>query len=686
MSSAPGSKKATTRPTRTTDTLRWRSWTRAAPLAVLALAFVVAPTRALGRSFDYLHVEADSGASSGGHAAIRFGDDTYHFVNAAPSIVRAVRERSDEFDYVYRAYDNRSIDVTRVEVSDHTYEALRTAFVRRVLVEDAQLDALDSARSDEALVEALATWSPLNPSSEWMDSGIALRGAGYFYGGRSQTASTTDGAASSWTAALERIGVATIARLRGDVERELGRGWIERQAAQLDREIRSLRYTCAPPGNWEPNRVPATGADFAGRYKDLLLARLALDVLAMARAPVPEGFRTSPHRSFMLEPQEIQAVRARAARTRLAINKLLLSSRSDRGFPLLIAMARLVAMDTSVALGRLVVLDIFENEQDTITPEELGSNEIAAVVVLEEKRNDVEEDKRSALRAAASDEIAWTQLELSANFYLELERGISTGALIRVDPAPVPSRSAAVDPAWPHPTADAATLTHWRSCARDVAEAMRTEIERLYGYDLVSRNCVTEIFATIDSAFEHPTSADSPAAEERAALGGYVDGERGLNFIPYVSAAAVNDTYRVTERLQLPSYRHYWLERMLGEHDSIGVRLRESNTLTSRLYQRGTSDVFLFFTDDEPALRPILGLTNVLVGTGATAAGVLALPFDRGELALGGLRGVLFSLPELAFVNIRKGSNAIVPRDWMRTPAFDAGYANAQDVGTASTQ
>jgi hypothetical protein len=36
--------------------------------------------------------------------------------------------------------------------------------------------------------------------------------------------------------------------------------------------------------------------------------------------------------------------------------------------------------------------------------------------------------------------------------------------------------------------------------------------------------------------------------------------------------------------------------------------------------------------------------------------GVPLLPFDRDETLTSGVRGALFSLPELAFVNLRKGS------------------------------
>ena len=659
--------------------MRSRLLARAAPLAVLALVFVIVPERSMPRSFDYLDIEAGSGASSGGHAAIRFGDDTYHFLNADPGIVRAVRVRSDAFDYVYRAYDNRGIDVTRVDVSDATYAALRAAFVRRLLVEDAQLDALDSARHDGMLLDWLAANASRATSPGLSaDPGIRLRGTGYFYGGSNYDTPTAGVATSKWAAVLVHTGAVTIRAVREEIERELGAGWIDRQVARLDREIHSLRYTCAKAPTFERNRVPDAGAEFADRYRDLLLARLALYVIATARPPVPEGFRTSPRQSFILDTREIQAMRTRSTQLRARLQKLVTSSRRDRGFPILVALARLVAMDTSVELGRLVVPDTFEDDHDTITPELLLTNENAATVVLAEKQDEFARAKRAAENDASDNEVTWTRLELAANLYLEFERGFMSGALIRVEPSPVPSRAAALDPAWPHPDAAPAALAAWRDCARAVTDDIQAELEQLYGYDLVSRNCVTEIFATIDSAFAQTPPSAAPEIAERAALGGRVDGERGLNFIPFFSAAAVNHTYRVAERSRLPSYRHYWLDRMLRDNDSITTRLRESNTLTSRLYQHGESDIFLFFTDDAPALRPIFGATNVIFGTGAAAAGLLTSPFDHGRLALGGLRGVLFSIPELAFVNIRKGSNVIVPRNWMNTPGFDATYTTAQ--------
>ena len=51
--------------------------------------------------------------------------------------------------------------------------------------------------------------------------------------------------------------------------------------------------------------------------------------------------------------------------------------------------------------------------------------------------------------------------------------------------------------------------------------------------------------------------------------------------------------------------------------------------------------------------------------------GLLRAPLDRGRTLWSGTRGVVFSLPELAFVNLRKGTLEYGPGDPPRT-AFRA--------------
>jgi hypothetical protein len=113
---------------------------------------------------------------------------------------------------------------------------------------------------------------------------------------------------------------------------------------------------------------------------------------------------------------------------------------------------------------------------------------------------------------------------------------------------------------------------------------------------------------------------------------------------------------------ELPSFRRARAAQLRVQEDPAWVALRESNTLTSTLYTPGGGDsLFVFFTDDGAALRPLLGafnLTAALVGAGV---GLLRLPFDGGRTLDAALRGAFFSLPELAFQNIRKGTFEWIP-------------------------
>jgi hypothetical protein len=140
-------------------------------------------------------------------------------------------------------------------------------------------------------------------------------------------------------------------------------------------------------------------------------------------------------------------------------------------------------------------------------------------------------------------------------------------------------------------------------------------------------------------------------------LGGRVSLDGSLSFIPFLSAAAVDAHLAVAETAELPSYRLDRVARLEAAHGRLGTWLREGNTLTSTIYRRNPDDsFFVFFTDDTVALRPILGAVNLVAAAGASVVGLATLPLDHGARLRAALRGALFSLPELAFVNIRKGS------------------------------
>jgi hypothetical protein len=214
--------------------------------------------------------------------------------------------------------------------------------------------------------------------------------------------------------------------------------------------------------------------------------------------------------------------------------------------------------------------------------------------------------------------------------------------------------------AWLRPESPAsdAVLDAAIEAARTRERRFGRAVEALHAYDLTRRNCVTELFRTIESAVARATPPGVPLEAELARrLGGRVPADAALNFVPFVSAAAVDAHLAVAERSELSSYRRDRVARLAEAEGRWRTWLREGNTLTSTVYRRNPDDsFFVFFTDDAVALRPALGAANLVAAAAVSVVGLATLPLDHGARLRAGLRGALFSLPELAFVNIRKGS------------------------------
>ena len=357
-------------------------------------------------------------------------------------------------------------------------------------------------------------------------------------------------------------------------------------------------------------------------------------------------------------------------RSSASLVRLVRSSRPDWGFPLLVGMARLAALEETLHAGAWMFLDAFPSDALVIPAEQILRDPALTQALLDEARGDFALARTRLVtrveHRAGFSEADFVALEAAGNRLIEITRTVDGRRPMRLALGlRVPSRDAVVaEPIVPVVAAEA--LAHHAARAREFEEAYETELRRLYGYNVVDRNCVTEIFRTIDAAFAATLPDADPAAIRREStrrLGGYVEVEHTLTFIPAASAHAVHDAYAVSETIEIPSYRLAALARLYRQDNAARVYLRESNTLTSTLYRRNPSDsAFLFFTDDMIAIRPLLGAVNIVAGLGVSAAGLFKLPIDGGDLLRAGLRGVLFSLPELAFFNIRKGSLIFAPR------------------------
>ena len=130
-----------------------------------------------------------------------------------------------------------------------------------------------------------------------------------------------------------------------------------------------------------------------------------------------------------------------------------------------------------------------------------------------------------------------------------------------------------------------------------------------------------------------------------------------LGFVPFVFFDRVRDRLRVERVDELPGRRAQELERVLRESPGVLTAARESTVPTGTIYTPLLRDgAFLLFTDDVFWPRPAYGAVNLAYGVGYSLYGLGAAPFDGGARLHAGASGVMWSVPELAFVNVRKGS------------------------------
>jgi hypothetical protein len=454
-------------------------------------------------------------------------------------------------------------------------------------------------------------------------------------------------------------GTAALRALREKVAERYGADFRERRRQSLRASLEILEQQ--DPADWPvvvPDSAyahPPFAYPWSSRFVDLAAGLAALDVLEQARALDPVFVNAPQAAEFRIGAEEGEALERFARTLEEELIVLAGSRREDWGRAFLVGMARLAALDASVAKGRYVFLDTFPAQHGTIDEGTLQRRGDIVPRMLEDTRRQLAAARRYFVRADAPGELAWERVEERLVRHYELARAargesnlrLARGHLVpeRADSyvlPPLPSRVG---------VAPGVDLARVRARGQDYA----AKIRQLHRYRLISQNCVTAILDTLNDEF-----ADSPDGSRRP-LGGVVEGEGSLAFIPFVSADQVNARYRVLGRQRVPSYRELRLSKLREQGSPFWLALRESNTLTARTYQRGKGDsFFVFFTEDPIWLRPIFGAVNLVAAIGESVWGLVTLPVDGGQTLTSGLKGAFVSLPELVFANIRKGSN-----DWV---------------------
>ncbi len=587
-------------------------------VAIKVVFAVALPVAAAPAVVELLVVEANEGNSSGGHLALRFAAEVYHYEHAAPGIARLRRDTWQHFRRVYSDLGNRAITAQSVDLDDATAARARDHFASQRWMQDASLAALSEIERDIALLEELGD----------IAAGVAmarrLAGVGLFAG-------PGDGAVFS--------GVDSgLAALRARIESVHGATALAAEAERTRRAIAALRVGVAAPR--------MAGRGLATDYDELAGRLVALRLLGGAARLNPAVVLTEKR---ALTPPERRWLHGAKAELESRVVDLFASSRVDRATALLVGMARLLAFEQSLASNHLHLLEVFDEDAPRV---ELDRRPWVVDSLLARSRTDYAHHRRRLFTAAADSAAGFAEshlsrLESAASRRRELERSRAQARSgepsVRVRRGTgIPSRRGE----WRGLPAPPVSRRHLPRL-REMRDVLAEEIGERWRYDLVARNCATELLGQLFAAVPELASGGDPLA-----------------FVPALAPRSLRDTDPRTGRRRIAPLRERRIAARARRDGALLVALRESTTWTSELYRRwsatGDSE-FLFFTQERPLLRPLLGAANLSYALASGTIGVARAPVDSGALLLSSMRGAIFALPELVFVNIRKGSYVHIP-------------------------
>jgi len=597
----------------------------AAALLLLCLfcipAFLHASEAALSsHAVSIIYIEANTGDSSGGHAALKTGRDVFHFQHGESGLLLLHRDTWNTFRFYYNDLGNRTMYQARLDLPYDAAAKIRTGFIRLLIEQEERLCQLHEYMKDVRLLEAFANG----------DERSFIKGAGFFF-------------------SEDNSGGEALESLKKAINLEFDADFLYSMRCKLIQELSHF-----------PEISPGQAFSLTA-YREQLALFTAVSVLEARRGLNPKALVTVPcgqidNKPCHLSPHETMALKQWSAFFRKSVITLLKSRRPDRGFPLLLATARFLAVERSIKLGKLQVLESFPRYVSTVNPIiQAGRREtLEQLAGAAAKR--LEDERKRLFSASHRDESRWCGFENMASRYSELMECAKGKTKMRVySGIAVPSRPGMVKvPNLPSHCQAEAMLAISKQALSDCI----TELKQALGYNLFTRNCVTALFSVISDTLSHDQcygSIPCLSHEEKEVIS-------SISFIPWKMFQQVADKLTSTDIICYPSWRQRQLSAMYQEENPVTVYLRECNTLTSSIYRNGRQDsAFLLFTQEHIAPRPLFGALNIAWSLSRTCAGLFTWPFDSGYLLKSGATGTLFSFPELFFVNIRKGSFSFIP-------------------------
>jgi hypothetical protein len=597
-------------------------------------------------TLDFIYIDSSVDESAGGHTAVRFDQTVFHYQYHTNGFFLLVKENWPEFRYAYNNLQNRTLSVASLPLSRETYQKIKMQFLIRYLLQEKRLLHLEQLNAESIFFKNVL------PS----DYTIPINGLGFF--------------------SLEQKGDSIAALLRTSIEYRFGTSYIASMQQELKNKleevVKSLHPTLLCRGKLNIYTSPNFSKSNVDEYFELLELQEALRVLAEAR-PVTADILIHSAEIGLLTKAELERLRQYRETIRDSILHILASSRPDKGCALLVQAARFQALSKSLELEYLITLDPFSEEAQLLTAENLLSSYIAiphpakdkigciasetgmepayARTYFEQIRIEQLHDAQNAryhfFSILENEDISFNQLEASLARLREINHAKDNNGIVRIEGGVLlPGKVRRITAVF-HSKAKTSLRNITLSQTNKIL--FKKQLHELYNYNLITKNCVTELFETVYSCFSTPEQA-------KEELGGYLNSSEITSFIPFSAFYFVKQNFPQASIEILPSYRKRQLDR-LYKLEGVWALLKESNTLTSTIYFPWEGDSsFLFFTDDIVLTRPILGVGNAMFAAMNMIGGIVWIPIDNGSWFKKSARGIVFSLPELVFFNIRKGT------------------------------
>ncbi|TGK47705.1 hypothetical protein EHQ16_02200 [Leptospira kanakyensis] len=553
-------------------------------------------------------MDSNSGQSSGGHSALRFGDRVYHLqYSFEDKIFHLVREPWEDFRFQYGVVQNRNIELYEWDLSDSTKRLLRQKWNELYLVQETHIQNKKNLERDLEFSESKHNGNNIS---------LPIPGFGYFtnipdpYSPIPHLFSLTKN------------------------ENEFIEKFITENEKKYSEEILSSD-TFSIPKTDSPyqliHTIQTKTDSFASAEKKNFVRMYLLNPVLIYEP----AFLQLNGPEFQLSEDEINIWKGYTRELTKNLRSCIFSQDCN-DWEEITLLIRIIYLQKSIEAKTIVFpkknFDGFQYHPLTDLPESVKTTKQKEYAHLFATKKQV--------FASGFDPIHFFNWEsFLVRYQGYLESGVSSEGLefnwVGYNPYRNQSRSSQ--------NSDQNKNIEKQKDYESYTEGIR----KLYSYHLTHQNCTSELFRYMNEMFPDGKIGNeviwNPLSTKIISL----------NFVPAVAALKLESNAGTKQTKVFFSYRNLKRNNLKNFTEK---HLKERFVPTSKIYKPNPLDPpFLFFTEETIWNRPIFGLANTIYGVGYTGIGILTAPFDKGQKFSKGTESVFYSLPELAFFNIRKG-------------------------------